>query len=171
MCSKPHSTQAYPVGKFMRDKPFSQKATITNQSMIIFCVLHVPGVWSSGSLSEGPHWFPDESLLAQDSGTMRIEKVKPQKQRWRCQRRSGIGSQMWTRERCLCWGGIGHFRCWDTCNCHHMSFIVIIMVMAVITIVLMMTPWQWRSKDVISDDRESNKLEDVCEHRARGEVA
>ena len=45
------------------------------------------------------------------------------------------------------------------------------MAMAVITIVLMMTPWQWRSKDVISDDRESNKLEDVCEHRARGEVA
>ena len=52
-----------------------------------------------------------------------------------------------------------------------MSFIVIIMVMAVITIVLMMTPRQRRSKDVISDDRESNKLEDVCEHRARGEVA
>ena len=44
------------------------------KSTSIFCFLHVPGVWSSGSLSEGPRWFPDQRSLAQDFGTMRIER-------------------------------------------------------------------------------------------------
>ena len=38
MCSKPRSTRAYPVGKLMKDKLCSQKATISNQRVFfVFC--------------------------------------------------------------------------------------------------------------------------------------